>query len=90
MILVKVGNNLFHVLKAKLSKINGVPIRFFGNGPHVFAYLHANPDTDFLLESVDTGQCLAGTRKAEFKPATGDVFCGRVRYNSKTNDVTWS
>jgi hypothetical protein len=90
MILSKVGNALFHVLVARLSRLNGGPIRFFGNGPFVVAYLHANPDTDFLLEAVDTGQQLGRTSKARFSPASDDVFCGRVRFNSVTNEVTCS
>ena len=88
MILSKVGNDLFSVLVARLSRVNGQPIRFFGNSPHIIAYLHANPDTDFLLESVDTGQHLEGSRKARFIPANGDVFCGRVCFNSVTNHLT--
>ena len=39
MILSRVGNDLFHVLMAGLTQMNGAPIRFFGNGPHVIAYL---------------------------------------------------
>jgi hypothetical protein len=85
MILSKVGNDVCHVLVAKLSRLNGAPLRFFGNGPHVIAFLHAHPDTDFLLESVDTGQHLDGTRSAKFIPGNDDVFCGRVRFDSVSN-----
>ena len=87
MILSRVGNDLFHVLMAGLTQTNGAPIRFFANGPHVFAYLHANPDIEFLLESVQTGQQLTGEHKAKYRPAAGDVFCGQVRFDSATNRV---
>ena len=90
MILSRVNNDLFHVLVAKLRRSNGKPVRLFGNGPHVIAYLHANPDTDFLLETVQTGRQLLGTSKAKYGPASGDVFCGRVRFDSVANVVLCS
>ena len=90
MILSRVNNDLFHVLMARLRQPNGTPVRLFGNGPHVIAYLHANPDTDFLLETVQTGQQLPGKGKAKYGPASGDVFCGRVRYDSAANAVLCS
>jgi len=90
MILSRVNNDLFHVLVAKLRRSNGKPVRLFGNGPHVIAYLHANPDTDFLLETVQTGQRLLGTGKAKYGPAIGDVFCGRVRFDTVANVVVCS
>jgi hypothetical protein len=90
MILFQVNNDLFHVLMARLRQSNGTPIRLFGNGPHVIAYLHANPDTDFLLETVQTGQQLPGTSKAKYRLASGHVFCGRVRFDSAANVVICS
>jgi hypothetical protein len=90
MILSRVNNDLFHVLLARLRRSSGTPVRLFGNGPHVIAYLRANPDTDFVLETVQTGQRLPGTGKATYRPAGGDVLCGRVRFDSVANVVTCS
>jgi len=87
MILSRVRNDLFHVLLARLRQLNGAPIRFFGNGPHLIAYLHANPDTSFHLEAVQTGQQLNGGRRLKYSPAHGDVFCGQVRFDSVGNSV---
>jgi hypothetical protein len=90
MILSRVKNDLFHVLLARLKRSDGTHVRLFGNGPHVIAYLHANPDTDFLLETVQTGQQLPRPGKAKCGPASGDVFCGRVRFDSAANAVLFS
>jgi hypothetical protein len=87
MIITNLRNDLFHVVAARLNQANGVPIRFFGTAGQVIAYLKENPDTDFLLEAVNMGRQLQGATVAQYSPANGDIFCGHVKFDRKSNSV---
>jgi hypothetical protein len=87
MILITLGNDLFQVVAARLNQANGNPIRFVGTAGQVIDYLNANADTDFLLEAVNMGWQLQGATVAQYSPAKGDIFCGPVKFDGKTNSV---
>ena len=70
------------VLLALLKDSEGQGIRAFGDSRLIIAYLEQYPDRVFLLEPSLNGHALAIGVECPAEPALGDIFTGRVRFDS--------
>lgn len=89
MILSDTGG-LIEVSYCLLKAADGTKIRYFSTSEEVAKYLKANVDIGFLLEASKLGDILTGTDKSKYGPEFGDIFCGQVRFDSKTNQIVCS
>ena len=86
MILTTTGG-LVEVVHALLKRPDGTKLRYFSRSEGVIKYLQQHPDQDFLLEASKMGTILVDTTKDQYGPEFGDVFCGQVKFDSKTKQV---
>lgn len=81
------SHGLVEVRVAQLKTLDRTSIRYFSTSVGVISYLKAHPDVEFLLEPQHPGQILPGGDSDEYGPEFCDVYCGKVRFDSASNEV---
>jgi len=85
MMIISNVDGLWEVKRAMLKSPQGMPLRYYSSSEEIRSFLIKHPNKMFLLEAKIIGDDLAPTSPSHYGPEFGDIFCGQIRYNSRSN-----
>jgi hypothetical protein len=90
MIICRINNDLVHIHSAQLMDFLGNDFGTFGESERVHSFLKAHPDKNFILENVGLTRLLRNAKPEDYGTSKGDIFCGKVTFDSKKRLVVCS